>query len=182
MALLPLAEEHLKLILKWRNSPNIREKMYTSHIISWEEHCAWFEKIKNSNTSKWFLYREKNGSPAGVVGFTDIDERSHSAFWGFYTAENSPRGAGSRMGYEALEHAFQEYRLHKLNGEALASNTKSIRFHENLEFSREGLFRDHHFDGSNYVDVVRMGILENEWIVKKQDILNRVARFTQAAN
>jgi len=178
MTLLPLASEHLELVLQWRNAPSIRENMYTSHMISMDEHRTWFEKTKDSNTAKWFVYHEKNGDPAGVVGFTDINERNHNAFWGFYTAENSPPGIGSRMGYEALEHAFQQYKFHKLNGEILAHNAKSIRYHEKLGFTREGLFRDHHFDGSNYVDIVRMGILKHEWSKKRLSVLDALARFS----
>jgi len=174
MALLPLTEEHLELILEWRNASSIREKMYHSHIISWEEHCAWFERVKGNETCKWFLYHGENRSPEGVVGFTDINDRNRSAFWGFYVTENSLPGVGTKMGYEALEKVFKTYKLHKLNSEILAVNEKSIHYHEKLGFLREGVLRDFHFNGTEYINVVRMGIIESEWLEKRKSILDKI--------
>jgi len=178
MALHPLTEDYLKLVLEWRNSPNVRDKMYTSHVISWEEHCAWFERIKDDNTAEWFLYREKNGDAAGVVYFMNINARNSSAFWGFYAAENAPRGIGTRMEYEALEYAFQEKKLHKLNCELLVTNVGVIRLHEKFGFSKEGIFRDFNFDGDKYTDVIRMGILDHEWQQRRTIMLDKLAKFS----
>jgi len=182
MALLPLNRENLEMILRWRNTPGIREKMYTSHMISWEEHVAWFEKIKNSNTQKWFVYHAPSGEPTGVVYFTEISDKNRSAFWAFYAAENSPLGTGSQMEYEALEYVFQERKLHKLNCEVLANNSRVVRLHEKFGFSKEGVFRDFHFDGNEYVDVVRLGILDREWREKRREILHRLEKHSIRSN
>jgi UDP-4-amino-4,6-dideoxy-N-acetyl-beta-L-altrosamine N-acetyltransferase len=53
--------------------------------------------------------------------------------------------------------------LHKLCGQALAFNERSIRFHQNLGFRREGVLRQQHFDGEQYHDVVCFGLLASEW-------------------
>ena len=65
----------LEMMLAWRNAPNVRENMYTRHKISLEEHLEWWGRAKFRGDQQYFMY-EYNGRPAGVVGFTDIDEVS----------------------------------------------------------------------------------------------------------
>lgn len=177
MPLVPLLEDDLEMMLAWRNAPVVRQNMYTSHIISIEEHRAWYEKIRERDDSRWFVYEEKNGEPSGIVYFTDLNKVTRNGFWGFYAAVNAQIGIGTRMEYDALQYAFKKLNLHKLNCEILASNTKVIRLHDKFGFSIEGRFRDFHFDGKEYVDVVRMGILHNEWDARRPEILSRMSRF-----
>lgn len=176
MSLTPLCSEDLELMLTWRNSPAVRKNMYTSHVISLKEHQAWFEKITHRENSRWLMYKESNGKSSGVVYFTDICPISRKAFWGFYTAVDATIGTGPRMEFEALEYAFNEITLHKLNCEILAFNSKVIRLHEKFGFFKEGVFRDFHFDGKNFIDVVRMGILEDEWRRARIEMFNRLFR------
>jgi len=177
MALRPLRSEDLNMILAWRNAPNVRKNMYNSHIISSEEHCSWFKKTKDSSDCKYFICHDKKNCPMGVVYFSEIDHKNLSAFWGFYSSENAPRGTGAKMEYEALEHAFQECKFHKLNCEILASNLSVIKLHKKFGFTEEGFFRDHHFNGVNYVDVVRMGIIDHEWLQNRTNIHRKIAKF-----
>jgi len=179
MTLRTLNTEHLELIRQWRNTPYVRKNMFTSHIISEDEHCVWFENIKNKETSQLFLYCDQDETPMGCVYFTDISSRNHSAFWGMYATENAPRGTGTKMEYDVLEHAFQILQLHKLNGEFLANNTRVMRLHEKFGFTKEGVFRDFHFNGSEYVDVVRIGMLRNEWFNKRTAIQEKIKAFSR---
>ena len=88
------------------------------------------------------------------------------ADWGFYAAPDAPHGTGSALGHAVLQHAFQTLKLHKLCGQAIAFNERSIRFHLKLGFLKEGLFQKQHFDGNNYHDVWCFGLLANSWQAK----------------
>ena len=46
-----------------------------------------------------------------------------------------------------------------------------------MGFKEEGRFRDFHFDGQSYVDVVRLGILAKEWSAKREEIQTRIAKL-----
>ena len=169
----PVADEDLPLILEWRNRPDIREKMYTTHLISQEEHEAYFERVKTDPSKAYFICEDEAGEPLGVVNFVDIDARNRSAFWGFY-AGVTRRGVGSQMEYLALEHAFESLGLHKLNGEVLASNRPVVEFHQKFGFKIEGVLREHHLTPEGYMDVIRIAMLEDEWRGLKQGIFDRV--------
>lgn len=175
MPLRPLTEEDLSLVRAWRNAPEVRRNMYTTHEISAAEHQAWFARLKDDATSRWFIHEDAVGRADGVVYFTHLQSSSGSAFWGFYAAPGALQGTGTRLGLDALDAAFAVLGLHKLNAEAIASNEASLRFQKKLGFKEEGQFRDHHFNGQSYVNVVRLGILASEWALKREEIQSQIA-------
>jgi UDP-4-amino-4,6-dideoxy-N-acetyl-beta-L-altrosamine N-acetyltransferase len=175
MSLRPLTEKDLSLVRAWRNAPEVRLNMYSTHEISEAEHKAWFARLKDNTQSRWFIYEDALGQPKGVIYFTQIEPSNGSAFWGFYVAPEAISGMGTRMGLDALDKVFLEMRLHKVNSEALAQNVGSIRFQKKLGFQEEGLLRDFHYNGTEYVDVVRLGILATEWAAKREEIIERIA-------
>jgi UDP-4-amino-4,6-dideoxy-N-acetyl-beta-L-altrosamine N-acetyltransferase len=177
MPLRPLAEKDLPLVRAWRNAPEVRRNMYSKHEITEAEHQSWFARLKDDDQSRWFIHENAAGQQDGVVYFTQLQPANGSAFWGFYAGENGVRGIGTHMEFEALEKAFSEFGLHKLNCEVLVCNGQVVNLHKKFGFKEEGLLRDFHFDGKNYVDVVRLGILTTEWTVKRNEIQARIAKL-----
>jgi RimJ/RimL family protein N-acetyltransferase len=70
---------------------------------------------------------------------------------------------GRALGNATLHYGFIELGLHKICGQALDFNERSIRFHERLGFKQEGVLQDQHYDGQNYHAVVCFGLLAEEW-------------------
>lgn len=62
-----------------------------------------------------------------------------------------------------MRYAFGEAMLHKLCGQVLDCNVRSLGFHERLGFSQEGVLRQLHFEGQRYHDVICLGLLLSEW-------------------
>lgn len=157
----PMRSGDLDLVLKWRNHVDVRRQMFTSHEIAPTEHASWFARV--SADSRWrLLVLERDGAASGFVQFGPIDH-SQIAPWGFYTAPGALEGTGAALGTMALARAFGELDLHKIWGETLAENVRSISFHLKLGFREEGRFISHHFDGRKHRDVVRFGLLAEEW-------------------
>lgn len=177
MPLRPLAEKDLPLVRAWRNAPEVRRNMYSKHEITEAEHQSWFARLKDDDQSRWFIHEDAAGRPDGVVYFTNLQSDKGSTFWGFYAAGDAQRGVGTKMEFEALEKAFSEFGLHKLNCEVLFSNGQVINLHKKCGFAQEGVFRDFHFDGERYIDVVRLGILATEWAAKREEIQSRIAKL-----
>jgi RimJ/RimL family protein N-acetyltransferase len=70
---------------------------------------------------------------------------------------------GKLLGQTALDHAFNQLRLHKVCGQALASNQKSIRMHLSLGFQAEGILREQYSNGTTRQDIHCFGLLAHEW-------------------
>lgn len=156
-----MSHADLALVLVWRNHPEIRRYMYTQHEITLAEHQGWFERCL-PNPRKHLLIFEINQQPQGFVSFSEA-EIGGIANWGFYMAPDAPKGSGLQLGHAALSYAFTEIKLHRINGEALAYNQRSIQFHQKLGFQEEGILRDQHFDGDRYHHVICFGLLCHEW-------------------
>lgn len=171
-----IQESEVELMRQWRNTPSIRKNMYTRQEIGETEHLAWWERLKQREDQRYFMY-ESQGEPLGVVAFVSIDPLSSNASWAFYASPDAPRGTGSRMEFLALDYAFTDLCLHKLYCEVLAFNEAVIRLHEKFGFSVEGVFREHHKVDQAYVDIYRLGILNSEWEQKRQELADKFASY-----
>lgn len=160
-----MTEADLERVRQWRNHPDVRRHMYSQHEISAEEHRSWFEQASHDVTRQLLLF-QIGDVPTGFVSFRQATA-SRVSDWGFYIAPDAPRGTGHKLGETALRHGFVELELHKLCGQVLATNARSIRFHQSLGFQREGVLRDQHFNGKSYLDVICFGLLADEWPGKR---------------
>jgi UDP-4-amino-4,6-dideoxy-N-acetyl-beta-L-altrosamine N-acetyltransferase len=151
----------LRLVLSWRNHPEVRRYMKTQHEITLHEHQHWFDSAVQ-DPQKHLLIFELDQRPMGFVNFNGVGQGG-IVDWGFYAAPEAPKGSGRQLGVAAIDHAFVQLKLHKVCGQAFAYNQRSIRLHLSLGFQQEGIFRDHHFDGECYHNVSCFGLLSNEW-------------------
>ncbi len=151
----------LEDILRIRNHPEIRRYMLTQHEISKEEHSLWFERA-SSNQNIRLLILEINNE---CMGFVQLKKTSNPcvANWGFYVTPGAPKGVGKKLGDAALSRAFEVENFHKICGQALDYNQKSINFHKSLGFTEESILQQHHCIDKNYHDLICFGLLKSEW-------------------
>ena len=173
MLLRSFKEGDLPQVLTWRNAPEVRKYMYTSHEISWDEHKAWFRSLQDDSSKLYFIFQD-HGIDMGVVCFTEYKPEWRSSFWGFFAGISAPKGTGIKMEYCALEYAFENLGLHKLNCEVLASNKSVVNMHKKAGFVEEGYFRDAYYNGEDFVDVIRLSILESGWQESKKIMTERI--------
>lgn len=155
--------DDLELVLSWRNHPEVSRYMYTQHMITMPEHERWFSSASKQE-GRHLLIFEINGHSQGFVNLNETI-RNRIADWGFYMAPDSAKGTGIFMGESLLAFAFDELGLHKVCGQVISKNLRSVKFHERLGFKKEGQLREHYFDGNGYQDIINFGILSKEWKV-----------------
>jgi len=165
-----LQKNDLETILSWRNHPEVRRFMYTQHEISLEEHLQWFEQVSQDQTRHLLVY-EKDGKALGYINIK-VQKTGKIADWGFYLAPDAAKGTGKKLGIATQDYAFTLLELHKLCGQVIAYNKRSIAFHLNQGFQQEGILREHYFDGHDYHSIICFGLLKDEWCAQKKDNLN----------
>ncbi len=79
-----LSLEEKKMVLKWRNNPNIKRWMYDKNNISLKNHLNYIEFLKTKKDRIYFLVKEEENS-VGVIDFTSIDYLTKSAEIGLYS-------------------------------------------------------------------------------------------------
>lgn len=157
--------EDLPMVLAWRNHAEVRRYMFTQHEISLDEHCNWFAKASQDHTRS-LLIVEDSRQAIGYVQFSKVEDGG-VADWGFYARPDAPKGSGRKLGAVALNHAFGPLKLHKVCGQAIASNEASIAFHQCLGFALEGVLRDQQRINGAYYSLHCFGLLATEWQLKK---------------
>lgn len=169
-----ITDADLDMLLGWRNAPQVRRFMYSTHLIREDEHRRWYESIRDDDTRHPMIF-VLDGKPAGFVNIGP-EQPGGIADWGFYTAPDAVKGTGHQMGIEAISHAFNVLALHKICGEALAYNTASRNFHLRLGFQQEGALVDQYFDGHDYHHVIRFGMTVDVW----RNLVNEAPNETNA--
>jgi len=160
-----MTELDIQQVRLWRNHPEVRRYMYSQNEISIEEHACWFTRL-SKQLGRHLLIFEISSVPLGFINLHQL-KNGPTADWGFYLNPDAPPGTGRVLGETTLRYAFETIGLHKLCGQVMDFNERSIRFHLNLGFQREGVLRDQYFDGQKYHNVVCFGILAPEWIKLK---------------
>lgn len=126
-----LATEKLKMTLAWRNTPIVRENMYSKDEISLEKHLSFIESLKNAKDKAYFLVTSKDNTDIGVIYFTDISNLSCTM--GIY-ANPKIRGIGKTLMKEIIEYGFTTLQCEKIKSEVYITNIKAISLYKKFGF------------------------------------------------
>jgi UDP-4-amino-4,6-dideoxy-N-acetyl-beta-L-altrosamine N-acetyltransferase len=160
---------------EWRNHPDVGKYMFTDHVITREEHAAWFQRITEDARYKvWIIVC--NSEDVGLANLYDIDLRNRRCYWGSYVADPQLRGKGigSFVEYLVLRFVFDDLQLHKLCCEVLAFNKSAIDIHTGFGFVQEGVLRQHIFKNGQAHDVVSLAMFSGDWHSNKQRLTERM--------
>lgn len=149
----PAQQTDVATILEWRNQRANREVSINQHVISAEEHEAWWERTKDDPQRRVLIF-EADGKPVGVVNFFDLETEAEpkTGSWGFFLDNETTVADGTalllwtRIMSEAIAFAFDELGLETLNGEVLAENAAVRMMNRRYRFV-EGEPEDRIVDG-----------------------------------
>jgi len=131
----------------------------------------WLEGYARSNTGYLFGVRLLDSDE--LLGFIELDSIlwPHRHTWlsiAIGDAANQGKGYGAEALGLALQFAFQELNLHRVQLTVFSYNQRAIALYEKLGFRREGVFREHiERDGARY-DMYLYGMLRPEWLAVAQ--------------
>lgn len=122
------------LVLAWRNHPDVRAVSLTQHVITPQEHAAWWARATVDPTRRVLVY-ERQGVPSGSVTFFDLAQAPgedgaprRTASWGFFLDVDGLQERGALLPAwidvmrRATRYAVEDLRLDVLHGEVLARN------------------------------------------------------------
>jgi RimJ/RimL family protein N-acetyltransferase len=131
-----------------------------------EQVQGWYKQHVEDKDGNLFAIRLRESET--LIGFIELDDilwNSGSAWYAIAIGDRNARGKG--YGTEAtrlaLQFAFDELNLHRVQLTVFAYNEPAIKVYERCGFKREGAFRDQIYrDGVRY-DNYLYGILRPEW-------------------
>ena len=125
----------------------------------------------------FLIVRNDDGALAGVVNFSEIVRGVfHSAYVGYYAFAPLAGDGYMAEGFTlALEFAFRELRLHRVEANVQPGNRRSLALVERLGFEREGYSRRYVKIGGRWRDHVRFAMLAEDWTRRRAEIRRRAA-------
>lgn len=159
----PECDDH-EFVMRLRN----RNKRYffSGDSISLESHMAWYQEVMRDPAQRFYVI-ETVPIPqlVGTISLYDIDWLHRRAEYGrFIVAEKHRRkGYGNEALSLLLTHAFDSLNLNKVYGDILTTNTAAIALDKRLGFRQEGIFRQYIYKHGEYLNVVQMAVLRDEF-------------------
>ena len=101
----------------------------------------------------------------GGCAFSAIDWRNGASEFGIQIGDKSywDQGYGTEAVRLLVKHGFESLNLHRIFLRVLETNPRAIRSYEKAGFIHEGIQRQAEFRNGQYVDVLMMSVLLEEW-------------------
>ena len=153
--------------LEWINDPE-STKFLTNKVEYSREDLTKY--VENSDSSRMFaVCLSKNDEYIGNARLSSIDWFSHRAAYGRLIGAKNLRGMG--IGTEVLAllayFAFNCLNLNRIQTGVISTNIASIKSNDKVGAIREGVSREFVYLDGKYEDIIRFGILKNEFINSK---------------
>ncbi|MCK4442616.1 MAG: UDP-2,4-diacetamido-2,4,6-trideoxy-beta-L-altropyranose hydrolase, partial [Sulfurovaceae bacterium] len=129
-----LSSKDKKMILEWRNHPNIRKWMYNRELISLDEHLNYIDSLSTKKDRLYFMVKYKS-EVIGVIDFTNIDYINKKTDFGIYAKPNS-RGFGKILMSSIINYAFYTLKVDRLIAEVFTKNAKAISLYKKFNFKQ----------------------------------------------
>lgn len=125
----------------------------------------WYDKIFKEQTGlRWVIEEAKTKKVIGTCGYLNYEKEHNRIEIGY---DLNPEHWGKGIMQEALRKiihfAFTSMGINKIEAKIEPENNSSIRLLEKLNFSQEGVLRQHELEKGKYVDLAIFSILKSEY-------------------
>lgn len=126
------------MVLNWRNHPEVRVAMLTEHVISSDEHSAWWDKTMQMDERQILIFMKDN-TPVGVITIYAWAKDCATAWWGFYLdnanlAQSDKTEIWLELEQAVIQYAGEELKVHELYCESLRKNKLAWGLHKKCGF------------------------------------------------
>jgi UDP-4-amino-4,6-dideoxy-N-acetyl-beta-L-altrosamine N-acetyltransferase len=122
--------EDKKIVLAWRNNPEVKRWMYNNKDISLENHLKFIDSLKNSDDKRYFIIKQ-NHKYIGVIDFTNITKIS--AEFGLYSNVKL-KGVGKLLLSTLCDYGFEKLGVQKLIAKVFETNQRAINLYTKFNF------------------------------------------------
>lgn len=151
----------------------IRRLTGTQAVFSRQGLQNWFERNSTDESRiDLLICLQENDQPIGDLALLDINHLNQNAvvrisvfdkaYWG--------EGYGTEALFLLLEFGFDILNLHRIGLDVFEYNVRAIKAYEKLGFKQEGVIREELFYDGKFHDSILMGILQKEFIEKRNTV------------
>ena len=161
----PLNKADIENRLRWFNDPDVRKTLILSERFELEKTICWFEKMQADDSRLEFVIETTEKTPIGIIGLAGIDSTHRTAEIYLVIGQKEFWGKGVMLEAECLliDWAFNSSGLEKIWAEARPENIASVITMKKIGFQVEGTLRSEKVVDGKRIDVLRLGLLKNNF-------------------
>jgi RimJ/RimL family protein N-acetyltransferase len=165
----PAERTDLPLFVRWLADAETKRHLALRSPLSQAMEDKWFDQAvehQGRNQYHFVICLIGDGRPIGAADLRDLNlEDGHAAF-GIVIGEKGEwnRGYGTEALNAICDFGFGQLRLERIELDVYASNRRAQRSYEKAGFRLEGTLRHGHFADGEFLDVLRMALLRDEWL------------------
>jgi len=162
----PIQEKDLPELFAWINDRETVLYNASYRPISDLEHRSWYESLSGDRNRVFFLIRRV--SDDGLIGSCQLLS-IHSVYRNaelqvrIGRKESRGRGFGTEALKLLLRFAFDDLNLERVYLHVFETNKAAIRVYEKIGFVHEGILRKAAYINGEYLNLIVMGILKDEY-------------------
>jgi RimJ/RimL family protein N-acetyltransferase len=164
----PAERADLAIFVRWLSDAETQRHLALRAPLSLAMEEKWFEQVvekQGHDRYHFVICLLPDGRPIGAADLREIDTENGKAAFGIVIGEKDEWGRG--YGTEALnaicDFGFGQLRLERIELDVYEGNARARRSYEKAGFQVEGTLRHGHFADGEFMDVVRMSLLRDEW-------------------
>jgi len=162
ITLKPLTKEDLNYRVNLLNHDAIAPHINTKELFTIEKTEIWFERIKDSDTRKDFVF-VFNDRNVGMGGLTNVSKANRNCELYMYIDPSfHGKGLGYKFCFELCKYAFDDLDLEKVYLYTFSENIPANKLYEKIGFKLEGVLRNHTFKNGLLRNRNFYGLLKNE--------------------
>jgi RimJ/RimL family protein N-acetyltransferase len=129
----------------------------------WE---TWSRESQDPGTVSLAICRRADDAFVGTTGLYQIQWVTRSAEFRVFIGDKRfwDQGAGTECARLMARYAFEKLNLNRVWLGVNAANERAVRAYEKTGFAREGVLRQEQYRNGRYYDVIRMGMLRDEYL------------------
>ena len=160
-------EKDLEEWYQWFNDPEIT--IYTQHGIfpntQDKERDFWVSKRNDPNTLLLLSFRKKDNKLLGVVSLQNIDWIYRKAEFALIMGAKESRDLNTTLEttYLIIKHGFESLNLNRIYAGSHEKLASFVELEKRIGFKEEGRLRQEMFTNGRYYDVIRIGILAEDF-------------------
>jgi len=165
LSLRALERSDLRFIHNLNNNRNIMSYWFEEPYESFDELEELYNKHIHDNAERRFVVEDENKVLIGLVELIEIDYIHRSAeFQIIITPEHQGKGFAKELINKALDYSFTILNLHKIYLHVSVENEKAVHLYKKCGFIEEGHLVEEFFINGRYRDVIRMYILQHQYL------------------
>ncbi|HEY3344804.1 MAG TPA: GNAT family protein [Anaerolineaceae bacterium] len=168
--------EDLPRFQGWLNNEEVTAGLMISLPLSLVDEENWFENMLKTPAEEHSLaievFRDDAWMHVGSCGFHAIDTRVRSAEVGIFVGDKRcwNQGYGTEVMRTLIRHGFETLNLNRIFLRVYETNTRAIRSYEKAGFIHEGRMRQAMYQRGQYLDVILMSVLRQDWETAAKEI------------